>query len=189
MVLGEMHDAVQRANRIIQELLQFSGVAAPAFKPENINEVIERSLSLMKYQIDSSRVVVTCDLAVDLPRVSIDRVKMEQVLINVLTNAMHAISGQGTITVRTHGERDVRHFGPGANRVVIEVRDTGSGIPEADLPRIFNAFFTTKPAGIGTGLGLSVIKRILDLHGATISVKNVPPGGVLVAVTLRALAE
>jgi signal transduction histidine kinase len=69
--------------------------------------------------------------------------------------------------------------------VVAEVEDSGHGIPEANLPRVFDLFFTTKPPGIGNGLGLSIAKKIVDLHGGEIQIRNLPAGGVGVAVALK----
>jgi len=71
--------------------------------------------------------------------------------------------------------------------VILEVQDTGTGIPEDLLPRIFDPFFTTKPTGVGTGLGLSVVKKIIDLHGGAIDIRNAPAGGAMVTLLLRAL--
>ena len=74
---------------------------------------------------------------------------------------------------------------PGEPVVIAEVQDTGKGIPETDLPRIFDPFFTTKPTGVGTGLGLSVVKKIMDLLGAAIDIRNAPLGGVLVTLVFK----
>ena len=80
-------------------------------------------------------------------------------------------------------------FKLGERVVIAEVQDTGQGIPEDHLPRIFDPFFTTKPTGIGTGLGLSVVKKIIDLHGGAIDIRNAPLGGVLVTLVLKTEPE
>jgi signal transduction histidine kinase len=80
-------------------------------------------------------------------------------------------------------------FWPGEVAAIAEVQDSGKGIPEAILPRIFDPFFTTKPIGVGTGLGLSVVKKILDLHGAAIDIRNAPLGGALVTLVFKAVPE
>ncbi len=73
--------------------------------------------------------------------------------------------------------------------IITEVQDTGKGIPEEHLARIFDPFFTTKPTGVGTGLGLSVVKKIMDLHGGAIDIRNRPLGGVMVTLLMRAPLE
>jgi signal transduction histidine kinase len=80
-------------------------------------------------------------------------------------------------------------FKPGELVAIAEVQDTGVGIPEAHLPRIFDPFFTTKPTGVGTGLGLSVVKKIMGLHGGAIDIRNHPLGGVVVTLILKAEPE
>jgi signal transduction histidine kinase len=138
---------------------------------------------------------VVRQLAVDLPPVRMDRGKMEQVFINLFINALHAMSQGGTLTVATRTvqwsedlashERIFRQFRPGNTLAVIEVQDTGTGIPENLLSKIFDPFFTTKPVGHGTGLGLAVVKKIVDLHGGAIDIRNAPPGGVRVTLALK----
>jgi two-component system, NtrC family, sensor kinase len=82
-----------------------------------------------------------------------------------------------------------RQFNPGDALAVTEVQDTGTGIPETLLPKIFDPFFTTKPVGHGTGLGLAVVKKIVDLHGGAIDIRNVPSGGVQVILILKMKQE
>jgi len=85
---------------------------------------------------------------------------------------------------RTHGDRSGRHLRAGESVVVIEIRDTGTGIPEDKLPHIFDLFFTTKETGKGQGLGLAVSKRIVDLHGGRITLANAPGGGSVATIFL-----
>ena len=199
LVLTDMRDAVNRANSIIRELLQLSAPTDFTPKREDLNALIERSLRLINAEIIASQVTVTRKLDEDLPRVRLDRGKMEQVFINLFINALQAMSRGGVLTVSTRHQRlseDLRltgpafaHFGPGEPIVVAEVQDTGTGIPEANLARLFDPFFTTKPTGVGTGLGLSVVKKIMDLHGAVIDIRNAPPQGALVTLIFKAEAE
>ena len=139
------------------------------------------------------------NLGADLPRVLLDHNKMEQVFINLFINALQAMFQGGTLTVTTRHHRfgeDLKlsgpafsQFKPGDPAVIAEVQDTGKGIPEDQLPRVFDPFFTTKPTDIGTGLGLSVVKKIIDLHGGAIDIRNAPLGGVVVSLVLRAGPE
>jgi len=196
MVLGDMRDAVIRANTIIRELLQLS--AAKDFEPKDtdFNSLVEGSLRLIHNEAIASQISVVCNLGPDLPTVSLDQGKVEQVFINLFLNALQAMSPGGLLSVTTRCLRfqtDLKISGPayaqfqaGEPVVIAEVRDTGKGITEEHLPKIFDPFFTTKPTGLGTGLGLSVVKKIIDLHGGAIDVSNAPAGGVLVTLFFKA---
>jgi PAS domain S-box-containing protein len=196
MALGDMRDAVKRANDIIRELLQLAAASDFDLKEEDLNEVVERSLWLLNHELVAAQIDVVRHLQALLPRVRIDRGKIEQVLINLFINALQAMPPKGTLSVTTRSgclgddlvlnSNTARLFRPGEQVVVAEVRDTGPGIPEPHLARIFDPFFTTKPVGVGTGLGLSVVKKIIDLHEGAIAIHNAAEGGALVTLVLRA---
>ena len=198
-VLGDMREAVTRANGIAQELLQLSAQREFELKSEDLNLLLERSLALVNSSLIASQVRVARRLGANLPRVRIDRGKMEQVFINLFLNAVQAMDRGGVLTVTTtagafSGELDVApaacpQFHRGDRVVIAEVQDTGAGIAPEHLPRIFDPFFTTKPVGLGVGLGLSVAKKIVDLHCGAIGIKNASGGGVLATVVLRAEPE
>lgn len=196
MVLTDMREAVGRANSIIRGLLQLSADRDFELSTEDLNSTARRALRLVNAQAIAAKVSILRRFDPHLPKVRIDRVKIEQVFINLFLNALQAMRPGGVLTVSTCagrlgdtiklGDGPFRHFA-GESVVVAEVQDTGPGIPESNLPKIFDPFFTTKPAGVGTGLGLSVVKKILDLHGAAIEVRNVrsvPGSGTGVAVTI-----
>jgi PAS domain S-box-containing protein len=195
-VLSDMRDAVTRANVIVRELLQLSADTDFDPKEEDLNGAVERSLWLINSDVIASQISVVRKLAADLPRVLMDRSKMEQVFINLFINALQAMVQGGVLSVTTRHRRfgeDLKlgglafpHFRPGDQLVIAEVRDTGKGIHEDLLPKVFDPFFTTKPVGVGTGLGLSVVKKIIDLHGGAIDIRNGPLGGVVVTLMLRA---
>ena len=137
------------------------------------------------------------ELQARLPDLPLDAVKMSQVFVNLLTNAAHSMSAGGILTVRTYskqltgvgsniGSAHSESFRIGRTLIVVEIDDTGHGIPEDKLSKIFEPFFTTKPTGIGTGLGLSVVKTIVDLHGATIDLRNLPEGGARATLMFQA---
>jgi PAS domain S-box-containing protein len=196
LALNDMRDAVKRANSIIRELLHFSAASDFELREDDLNQVVERSLWLINNELVASQITAVPELGSGLPRARFDPAKLEQVLINLFINAIQAMSPGGTLTVRTRGghlgadlqlpARLARHFPPGAALLVAEVQDTGHGIPEKQLAKIYDPFFTTKPVGVGTGLGLAVVKRIVDLHGGAIDVANAAPGGVLVTLVLKA---
>ncbi len=196
LVLGDMRDAVNRANAIIREMLQLSASRDFVAKETDLNFLVERSLWLINNEVIASQIGVVRKLGADLPRVKLDCGKMEQVFINLFLNALQAMSQGGVLTVTTRHRRfgeDLKltgpafsQFKPGDPVVIAQVQDTGKGIPEAVLPRIFEPFFTTKPTGVGSGLGLSVVKKIMDLHNAAIDIRNNPLGGVLVTLFFKA---
>ncbi|MEQ1861001.1 MAG: PAS domain-containing protein [Chthoniobacteraceae bacterium] len=196
-VLFEMADAVDRADAVILGLLDFSAPTQLTLAPIDLNRLIQNAVALVRGETSGGSVEVVCELERRLPRVALDKAKINQVLVNLLTNALHAMPEGGTMTVRTYTKQltgvganvaDERseNFRVGQTLVVVELDDTGSGIPEDKLPKIFEPFFTTKPTGKGSGLGLSVAKTIIDLHGGTVDLRNLPTRGVRVTLTFSA---
>lgn len=102
--------------------------------------------------------------------INVDTNKLNQVIINLIINAADAMGGKGTLTVRTYRNKSIK-------KVYLEIADTGSGIAEENLTKIFDPFFSTKPRGKSTGLGLSIAYGIVEEHGGTISVKQTGPKG------------
>ena len=197
-ILGDMKDAIKRADSIILGLLDFSVPHALNARAEDLSRVVEQSLAFVRHLMADPPVQLVKDLAPGLPSVWIDPNKIKQVFINLLTNAIHAMPAGGTLTVRTYartlqpgevdrddGLRLADRFRAGETVVIAEVADTGTGVPGDKLARIFDPFFTTKPAGKGTGLGLTVTKKIIELHGGSIDLRNRPEVGVLVTITFK----
>jgi signal transduction histidine kinase len=182
LALGDMRDAVRRANRIIVELLQLSADTAFELREGNLNAVVERSFRLLNAELAASRTKVECRLEPGLPPVRMDAGKIEQVLLNLFLNALQAMTQEGTLRVTTRSGqlgRDLQlngtiaaAFRPSERIVVAEIQDTGPGIASEHLARIFDPFFTTKAVGKGTGLGLSIVKKIMDLHEGALEVRN-----------------
>ncbi len=196
-VLKDMNDAIRRADGVIHGLLDFASPREIEAKEEDINPVIEESLSFVRHDIEERRITVEKKLAAGLPRCRFDRQKIEEVFINVFENAVHAMPGGGTLGVRSFskivtgfgeniGASNIDRFKMGDCVVVIEITDTGPGIPSDMLGKVFDPFFTTKPTGQGTGLGLSVSKTIMDLHGGAIEISNCEAGGASVVITIKA---
>jgi PAS domain S-box-containing protein len=193
--MNDMRDAVVRANAIVGELLQLSATQGFELKPGDVNGLIDHSLRLINTNLLASRITVERTLAADLPAVPMDRGKLEQVFVNLFINAIHAMPQGGRLSVETRvvplgpdpaGHDPIfRPFESGTTVVVALVRDTGTGIAEECLPKVFDPFFTTKPVGAGTGLGLAVVKNIVDLHGGAIAIQNGPGGGAVVTLVLN----
>ncbi len=195
-ILKDLTDAVQRADNVIRGLLDFSAPRKLEVSEQNLNEIIERSLRLVRGEMRGSGFHIVKQLQPDLPRVKLDAMKVGQVFINLFTNAAHAIEKSGTLTVRTFaqqltgvganiGGNRSESFRVGDTVIIVEVDDTGPGISEDKLTKVFDPFYTTKPTGQGTGLGLSVTRSIMDLHGGIIEIRNRPEGGARVTLMFK----
>ncbi len=196
LVLEKMNNAVKRADRVIKGLLDFSAQSAIELKPTELNAVLEESLLLVEHELVKAHITLVKEFGGSLPPLMLDRQKIEQVFVNLFINAIHAMPEEGTLTVKTYAEQPTE-FGPNVGRrgtdqfrigetlVVAEVLDTGSGIPTEKLDRLFDPFFTTKPPGQGTGLGLSVTRKILELHEGTIEISNRQEEGVRVTLKFK----
>jgi signal transduction histidine kinase len=193
VTMCDMRNAIRRATDIIRELLSLSAAHDFQLRAEDLNSLLERSLLLVQTELSAAHIQVVRGLAPDLPPAMCDHGKIQQVLINLFINAIQAMPQGGTLTVSTRrlslsektGAAFLRQFQPTDRLVAVEVQDTGTGIAEEHLPRIFDPFFTTKPVGIGTGLGLTVTKRIIDLHGGALEIENASPRGVLATIILK----
>jgi len=199
MVVSEMKDAVLRAESVIRDMLEYSSARDLELRPVCVNSLIRQTLRFVRHELNRGSVKVVTHLAEDLPCCHLDAPKIEQVLINIFINACHAMPEGGLLKIESFqrilaaddAESDIRdcesvRFTKGDKVVVMEVRDSGTGIPEEKLQKIFDPFFTTKTSGKGTGLGLSVVRKIIDLHGGRISIANADGGGVRVTIILKA---
>jgi PAS domain S-box-containing protein len=196
IVLEEMRNALCRADVIVRGLLDFSEPKHLDLDLHDLNAIIGESFDLLRGELAGSEITIERDLQADLPALPLDRDKIGQVFISLLTNAIHAMNGSGCLSVRTRREQltgvgpnvaDSRseNFRVGDFVVIVHVDDTGPGIPEEKLMKVFEPFYTTKPTGKGTGLGLAVAKTIIDLHGGTIQMHNRPEGGLRVEMILK----
>jgi len=177
--LASMEEGLRRVQKIVRQLLDFSQQHDPELAPTEVNAIIERVLTLTSYAFEGTRVRLHRELGHELPSLLADRHMLEQVLMNLILNAVQAIRGEGVVTVRSG------HDGPWCT---IEVEDTGCGIPPDVLPKIFDPFFTTKGQGEGTGLGLSVSLGIVERHGGEIAVKSQVSRGTTFIVRLPTIS-
>src|SRR6059058_5140621 len=166
--LGHAMQQVSKATEIISHLRTFGRAAPVSREPISLRQVIERALSLMREQLRLREIEVTVDLGPEEPVVLGNAIQLEQVFINLLTNARDAVAESPRKAIWITGSL-------AATRVEIAFADSGYGIPPGLEGRIFDPFFTTKEVGKGTGLGLSITYGIIKEHGGTISVKS-PPG-------------
>src|SRR5579884_1687860 len=179
-IVRELRSALQqvrKATEIISHLRTFGRVAPVGREPVSINDVIESALSLMQEQLRLRQIAVALRLSPQRPTVAGSPIQLEQVFINLLTNARDAL--QDAPRKAIHIETAVRD-----GWADIVVSDTGPGIPERLQQRIFDPFFTTKEVGKGTGLGLSITYGIVKDHGGTIALQRVPERGATFLIQL-----
>ncbi|MDX6740372.1 ATP-binding protein [Actinocorallia sp. A-T 12471] len=164
LLLGEITDSVNRISGLIQAAKQYSHMDRSPFERADIHTGLESTLVMLNGKLEGLEVVTDFDRT--LPPVPIYAGELNQVWTNLIDNAVQAMHGSGTLTIRTARDGD---------RVRVDIADTGPGIPEAIRHRIFEPFFTTKPVGQGTGLGLDISYRIIvNRHGGDLTVTSTP---------------
>ena len=195
-VIGEMDDAIQRADTVIKQLVDFSASRDMNLKSLNINTLVDDSLLLVKHELVKAKIEVKKDLGETLPEILGDNNKLEQVFINIFMNAIQAMDPVGNLSIKTSVKSadavrlDVTgRFKYSNPAVVVVVEDDGPGINSEKLDAIFEPFFTTKPAGEGTGLGLTVVQNIIRLHKGSIRFENREQGGVRVTIIFESIGS
>lgn len=161
------HVVIQEIDRIDELIGRLRGMATPQARrePLDIRPILDETLALLRGQLEQARVVVTLDCSPKLPMVQADRAQLKQLFLNLFINAIEAMRSGGTLTVRLHSSRLA-----GRRYLTAEVSDSGDGIPDSLLEKVFDPFVTTKPQG--SGLGLSICRGIAEAHGATIRAVN-----------------
>lgn len=172
----------QRITDLVWQLLRFARPEEAEVVPTRLADVLAQVGSLLQHRMEKHGIDLRLDLAADLPALRAVPEQLQQVFLNLLVNADHAVEG-----------RPVRRIQVTARRrdavVVVEITDTGCGIPAAHLDRLFDPFFTTKPPGKGTGLGLSITRRIIAEHDGRIEIDSTPSAGATVTVHLPVWEE
>ena len=166
----------QRIRTIVSQLRQFSRPSDISRVPLSLNAVVRDALAFFATRFKNRNIELTMSLAGDLPEILGDSVRLQQVVVNLVFNAEEAMEGQKEKMAIHLETRHEAHLESGG-RVVLEVIDSGPGIPEELREVIFDPFFTTKPPSQGTGLGLAISKSILELHEGTLGVTECPDGG------------
>ena len=160
---------------IIKKLMIFSRQMPQQIVPVNLNTIVSSTLYFIDVRFQSQGINIVERLDPGLPLIQADSVQMSQVLVNLITNAIHALPEGGQVTVSTR-QKD--------NTVILAVKDTGTGMAPAVRRKIFEPFFTTKPVGQGTGLGLSVVQGIVDSHDGSIHVTSTKGKGSKFEISL-----
>ena len=176
----DMISDAQRAGDVILEIRALSRKSAPKRAPLDINDLIQGVVRLVTREAQAHGASVRLDLAPALPAVVADRVQLQQVVINLVINAIQAMA---SVTARPR-ELSIRSRQNEAGHVLIEVADSGHGIGSTNLDQLFKAFFTTKPAGMG--MGLSICRSIIEAHGGNVWASDNTPSGAVFHFTLPA---
>ncbi len=179
--LEQIRQQAERAGRIVRNLLMFAREHKPERLATQINEVIQSTLALQVYQLRVDNITVQLDLDPELPSTVADPHQLQQVLLNLITNARQAMNERvsGILTIRTR-----RHEAADGRYIEISISDNGVGIPAQYLDKVFNPFFTTKPVGQGTGLGLSICYGIIQEHQGQIWIESREGVGTTVFIRL-----
>ena len=175
--------STERIEQLIGKLMDYSRMDTEDKKPLEINEIIEDTLSFSEFDLTRGNVRIAKKLGANLPSIFGSDNQLQQVLINLLSNANYFLQkqGGGTITIRSYKERD--------KTVRIEVKDNGPGMSSEEAEHIFEPFFTTKPRGEGTGLGLNIVQNIINKHNGDIKVKTGLGKGTKFTIILPAYSK
>ncbi|MCX6996716.1 MAG: ATP-binding protein [Kiritimatiellaeota bacterium] len=185
--LRDMAASVEEVLALTTNLLNFCVPAELHLVKTDPNAVLQDILPMVRHDLEKHKIRMDLCLAEELPPILLDRKRIQQVLLNLIINAMDAMPGGGRLTITSarralpaddpgRGRRD--RLPAGAAGVVLERQDTGPGIPAESAAKIFEPFFTARGPGSGLGLGLAIAKNIVDLHGGRIEVQNQTQGGV-----------
>lgn len=181
--LDRIAKSAHRCHKIVHSLLSFARQDAPERKRVDLHTLLDELLEIMAYDLRTSDVAIVRELAPRLPSLLADPHQLQQVFVNILSNARQAMEPcerRGRIVIRTREN---------AGRVMIEFEDNGPGIRPEHLARIFDPFFTTKPVGKGTGLGLSLCYGIIQEHGGSIAARSELGQGATFAIELPVAGE
>jgi signal transduction histidine kinase len=168
---------VERMAKLVTNLLQFTRRNYRQVSTIDVADEVLKSIDLISYYLRNRRIEVVTEFGPSLPPIHADRQQLRQVFLNLTTNASDAMPEGGRLTVRAQADLTLEH-------VVVEFIDSGEGIAESDLKKIWQPFYTTKPEGKGTGLGLPICSRIIEEHGGEISLQSKLGKGTTVRVAL-----
>jgi PAS domain S-box-containing protein len=178
--VAEITQAAARCERLVRQFLALARQHPPERTTVTLNTLVAETVEILAYPLRLDNVTVHLHLDDQVPPLWGDPHQLQQVLLNILTNAQHALRaapGAREITITTQ-------YDPAQHRVTLAVADTGPGIPSALQTRIFEPFFTTKPPGVGTGLGLPLCRGMVEAHGGTLEVSSAPGHGATFRLTL-----
>lgn len=188
LTLRSMREATRKANGIIKDLLDFSSLSELKIADQRIEDIIENVLNLTHHQCEKNNIQIVKEFASGVPLIRVDKNRIEQVIVDVILNAILAMRKEGVLTIRTMVKKfelsdvessdDFIHvIKKGTEVVAVDFEDTGRGIKSEDMARLFDPFFTTRRARGGVGLGLSIARTIMLNHRGLIGLSNLPKKG------------
>ncbi len=178
--LNKMDSELTRSSKLIRNLLDFARQSKPSLTKVNINEVVDRAFNLVGHQANLQNIEVIKECGSSLPKVMADYDQLQQVCANLILNAIQAMPEGGTLTLRTSADD---------GQLKIEVQDTGCGISQENMRKLFTPFFSTKEKGKGVGLGLAVAYGIIQRHQGKIEVQSEEGKGTTFTVHLKTYHE
>jgi hypothetical protein len=187
--LLKMDKELDRTTRIIRNLLDFARQSEPNIRSVDMNKVLEAALLLVGHQINLENIKLEKKSDAHLPPILADFDKIQQVLINIIMNAIQAMPDGGNLTIATSVAKGIRIGESLKDTIRIDIRDTGVGITKENMSKLFTPFFTTKEKGKGVGLGLPVVHGIIEQHNGKIKVNSEPNAGTTFSIYLEVMDE
>ena len=175
----KIEEHVERARKVVHNMLGFARKMEPRLEDVDINDTINQTVTILENYARTNNIEIQTDLSSQLPIIASDQAKLQQVFLNLLTNAIDAIGKDGLVEIKSR-QLD--------SRICISIKDDGPGIPEEKQKNVFDPFFTTKEVGKGTGLGLSVGYSIIEKMGGTIRLKSQVGKGTTFTVEVPVVA-
>jgi len=182
--LKKISRETERCSRIIKNLLDFSRQTEVTLRPVDINKVIEATFSIVGHQISLKNIRLKQNLMKRLPLIQGDFDQIQQALMNIVLNAAQAMPNGGDLAVTTSVAKRVKIDDSIKDAIRIDISDTGVGIPQENMNKLFTPFFTTKETGKGVGLGLSVVHGIIERHHGKIEIESNPGAGTIFSIYL-----
>jgi two-component system sensor histidine kinase HydH len=171
--LGIIHGELHRLESIVGRFLKLAGPSALELEPVEIKKIVTHVCELLRPEASARKVEILAEVEPELPRVTVDSVRLTQALLNIVINGIQAVKGTGQVKIRAIKAGD---------NLLLSVQDTGPGIPANELGEIFDPYFTTKPEG--SGLGLWIAQQIAVAHGGDLRAENAAAGGTVFTMTL-----
>lgn len=174
VILKEILQQIARLDKSVKDLLNYASPSMSELAMGNLNQIVEKSLFFVIQQPNAREIKFVKELDTSVPKILVDDKQIQQVLINMFLNALNSMSGEGMLRISTFKDSD--------DSLSIEIEDSGVGISEADMAKLFVPFYTSREDG--TGLGLPISKRIVEQHGGNISIRSIVDKGTCIKITL-----
>jgi two-component system NtrC family sensor kinase len=171
----KIEEHVERARKVVHNMLGYARRMEPRLEDIDVNQTINQTITILENYARTNNIDIQTDLADNLPITAGDQAQLQQVILNLLNNAIDAIGKDGTISVKSSAD---------ASQIKVVIADTGPGIPESMQKKIFDPFFTTKSTGKGTGLGLWISYNIIEKMGGSLSLQSKEQRGAAFTIML-----